>query len=100
MPEKYDPVRLWVLRHPHALKTIAEFFGVGLAHVSGVLRQKSYSHRGRIEGVLADLGAPGMRQREREAAARPREIDFTAREKKRLMDQLKRIQGQKAKGAA
>ncbi len=100
MPDKNDPVRVWILRNPHAMKTIAEFFGVGMAHVSGVLRQKSYSHRGRIEGVLADLGAPGMRERQREAETRPREINWTAKEKKRLMDQLKRIRNEKARGAA
>jgi hypothetical protein len=100
MPEKNDPVRVWVLENPNAQTLIAEFFGVSISHVGKVLRRKVFSDRGRIEGVLADLGAPGMRERQREAANRPREINKTAREKKRLMDQLKRIRNERTRGAA
>jgi hypothetical protein len=98
MPLQTDSIRSWALVNRGAQKLIAEYFGVSAAYVGHVLRSRAYSNRGRIEGVLADLGAPGMREREQEAKARsPREITWTDREKKRLMDQLKKIQG---KGAA
>jgi hypothetical protein len=98
MLEKADTVRAWSLRNRGAQKIIAAFFRVTPAHVGHVLAGRQYSARGKIEGILADLGAPGMREREREAKARaPREITWTDREKKRLMDQLRKIQG---KGAA
>lgn len=96
---KTDNVRAWSLAHRGVQKVIAEHFGVSLGYVGNVLRSRMFSNRGRIEGILADLGAPGMREREREAKARTaREITWTDREKKRLMDQLRKIQA--GKGAA
>ena len=100
MLSKVDQVRAWCLENKGIQTAIAAHFGVTKSHVGGVLRSHHYSDRGRIEEVLADLGAPGMRERQHEAAKRPREINWSAREKKRLMDQLKRIQGQRKKGAA
>lgn len=92
-------IRAWVMANKGAQKIIADFFGVSLPYVGHVLRSRQYSNRGRIEGILADLGAPGMREREQEAKARaPREITWTDREKRRLMAQLRKIQ--QGKGAA
>jgi predicted XRE-type DNA-binding protein len=97
MLENSQSVRAWALKNKGAQKIIAKFFGVTQSHVSAVLAGKHYSERGKIEGVLADLGAPGMRQRQYEAKSRACKITWTDREKKRLMDQLRKIQG---KGAA
>lgn len=100
MPEQTETVRSWALRHRGAQKIIARFFGVSVSHVGAVLNSRHYSERGRIEGVLAELGAPGMRGRETEARARTaRQINWTDREKARLMKQLRAIQTGKGRAA-
>lgn len=92
-------LRAWVLQNRGVQSAIAEHLGLTRQFVSGVLLCKYYSDRGKIEGILADLGAPGMRERECEAKAKMRKITWTDREKKRLMDQLRKIQADKAKRA-
>ena len=92
-------MRFWVLKNHGVQKLLAQHFGVSKAHIHGVLHCKQYSENGRIEAALADLGAPGMRKRELEAKARVRQITWTDQEKQRLMEQLRKIQADKAKKA-
>jgi len=57
------------------------------------------SRDGVIEGILADLGAPGMRERHLKLKAK--NDPWTRSEIRRLTAQLKRIQAQiRKKGAA
>lgn len=95
-----DPLRAWVLQNRGFQAAIAQHLGLTRAHVCGVLKKRFYSDRGRIEGILAGLGAPGMRERELEARKRAREITWTDREKNRLLAQLRKIQANRAGRAA
>ena len=89
---KVNPIREWTLRNRGIQIAIAKHFGFSREHIRGVLQQKHYSRNGQIESVLADLGAPGMRERQKEAQIRSRGRAWTEREKKRLMAQLRKIQ--------
>lgn len=100
MQKKTESLRAWCLQYRGVQQIIAGFFGVTVSHVGHVLNSRVYSNRGQIEGVLADLGAPGMREREKEAKAKAaREITKTDREKRRLMEQLRKIMASKQRAA-
>lgn len=89
----------WKLRNRGMLAAIARHTRTSKIHVSRVLHRKYYSSGGIIEGLLADLGAPGMRAREQEARLRGPD-GWTKQEIKRLSRELKRIQNQKRRKAA
>lgn len=86
-----DPIREWVLANRGIQKSLSKYLEVTRQHVQGVLRQKHYSEDGLIEGLLADLGAPGMRERQKEAQLKSRGKQWTEAEKKRLTDRLRKL---------
>lgn len=72
------------------MSDIARIADTSKQQVGQVLASKYYSSGGTIEGLLADVGAPGMRQRQQEAAARGPDV-WTRTEINRLKKQLRKM---------
>jgi hypothetical protein len=79
------------VQNPGIQKALAKHLGFTREHIRGVLYSKYYSRNGLVEGLLADLGAPGMRERQKEAEIKSRGKLWTDEEKKRLTDKLKKL---------
>lgn len=91
MLTKTTSIDQWVKANRGLVSAIARLCEMTTAHVSGVLRKKHYSAGGVIEGLLADLGAPGMRERQEEAELRGSDA-WTKAEIARLFKKLRAIQ--------
>jgi hypothetical protein len=98
MTPQTNGMKEWIAANDGLLSAIASRLHVTRQAVSLVAHGKRFSKYGRIEGVLADLGAPGMR--ERQLQARARDDEWTNAELARLIRELKGIQRQKKGRAA
>lgn len=93
MNDSNEAVNRWLAANRGIPAAIAKHLKMSRTHVHHVLRQKRFSVGGLIEGLLADLGAPGMRDRQKQAQLR--NDPWTRQEIARLLAELKKIQAKR-----
>ena len=93
-----EEIKRWKRKNRGMMAAVAKHCKTSKERVRAVLYCEYYSSGGVIEGCLAELGAPGMKQRQIEAEARGPD-SWTKAEVARLLKQLRKIQAEKRRAA-